>query len=212
MDNRYYKNQRKEVYEMVPPFPQRVLEIGCAEGGFKENFSSDIEYWGVEPVNEVAEHARRKNIHVLCGTYEDVCNQIPDAYFDVVVCNDVIEHMFAPETFMLSVKNKLTANGVLIGSIPNVRFWGNLINLLIKRDWKYEDSGVLDKTHLRFFTDKSFRRLLNKTGYGIVQMKGIESRRMKILKVLFFPFLALAGFDVCHMQIMFKVVKSEQER
>ena len=42
MDNRYYKNQRKEVYEMVPPFPQRVLEIGCAEGGFKENFSSDI--------------------------------------------------------------------------------------------------------------------------------------------------------------------------
>ncbi len=212
MDKNYYKNQRREVYEMVPSSVARVLEIGCAEGEFKTNFPRDVEYWGVEPVSEVADHALRKGIHVLCGTYEDMCSKIPDGYFDVVVCNDVIEHMLDPENFLVSVKNKLTANGVLVGSIPNVRFWGNLIKLLIKRDWKYEDSGVLDKTHLRFFTGKSFRRLLNKTGYEIVQMKGIESQRMKILKVLFFPFLALAGFDVCHMQIMFKVVKSEHAR
>ena len=207
MDKNYYKNRRKEVYEMVPPFVNRVLEIGCAEGGFKENFPMGVEYWGVEPVSDVAERARLKGVNVFCGTYEDVRGQIPDAYFDVVVCNDVIEHMSDPLSFLMSLKSKLTTKGVLVGSIPNVRFWGNLINLLIKRDWKYEESGVLDRTHLRFFTARSFRRLLHKAGYGTVSMKGIESKRMKVLKILFSPLLVFVGYDVCHMQIMFKAVK-----
>ena len=209
MDKNYYKNQREEVYEMIPSTVTRVLEIGCAEGRFKENFPKSVEYWGVEPVSEVAEHARQRGIHVLCGAYEDVCSQIPDVHFDVVVCNDVIEHMSAPESFLMSLKSKIAPQGVLVGSIPNVRFWGNLINLLIKRDWKYEESGVLDRTHMRFFTAKSFCRLLHEAGYEIVKLKGIESRRMRILKVLFSPFLVFAGFDVCHMQIMFKAVSAK---
>ena len=211
MDKNYYKNQRREVYEMVPSSVARVLEIGCAEGGFKANFPREVEYWGVEPVSEVAEHARSKGVKVLVGTYDDMCDQIPDAYFDVVVCNDVIEHMVDPESFLTSVKCKLTANGVLIGSIPNVRFWRNLINLLIKRDWKYEDSGVLDRTHLRFFTAKSFRRLIYQSGYELERMKGIESNRMRILKILFSPFLVFVGYDICHMQVMFKAMKTKDK-
>ena len=146
---------------------------------------------------------------VLCGAYDDVCAQIPDGYFDVIVCNDVIEHVLDPESFLVSLKSKLAPAGVLVGSIPNVRFWGNLINLLLRRDWKYEDSGVLDKTHLRFFTFKSFRRLMNKAGYELGLMEGIESTRMKILKAIFSPILLLVGFDICDMQIMFKAVSKE---
>jgi 2-polyprenyl-3-methyl-5-hydroxy-6-metoxy-1,4-benzoquinol methylase len=200
----YYQNQRREIYGMIPETAQKVLEIGCAAGGFRLNFPKEIEYWGVEPVSEAAEQARQKNIKVLCGTYDDVCGQLPTAYFDVVVCNDVIEHVVDPEAFLVSLKDKLAPNGVLVGSIPNVRFWGNLINLLVRRDWKYEESGVLDKTHFRFFTAKSFRRLMHDTGYELERMAGIESKRMKVLKVLFSPFLVFSGFDVCDMQIMFK--------
>jgi 2-polyprenyl-3-methyl-5-hydroxy-6-metoxy-1,4-benzoquinol methylase len=200
----YYQNRRKEIYAIVPPSVNKVLEIGCAAGGFRLNFPEHVEYWGVEPVREAAEQARQKNIKVLCGIYDEVCGQVPSAYFDVVVCNDVIEHVPDPEAFLVSLKDKLTPNGVLVGSIPNVRFWGNLINLIVRRDWKYEDSGVLDRTHLRFFTAKSFRRLMHDTGYELVKMAGIESKRMKALKVLFSPFLLLAGFDVCDMQFMFK--------
>ena len=191
---------------MVPGTASRILEIGCAAGGFRLNFPEQVEYWGVEPVREAAEQAAQKNIKVLCGTYDEVCDQLPDAYFDVVVCNDVIEHVVAPEEFLTSLKSKLNEHGVLVGSIPNVRFWGNLINLLLRRDWKYEDSGVLDRTHLRFFTGRSFRRLMQGAGYDLVKMAGIESRRMKALKVLLSPFLLFAGFDVCDMQIMFKAV------
>ena len=200
----YYQNRRPEIYGMIPESAQRVLEIGCAAGGFRLNFPEQVEYWGVEPVSEAAEQARQKNIKVLCGTYDDVCGQLPTAYFDVVVCNDVIEHVADPEAFLVSLKDKLAPNGVLVGSIPNVRFWGNLINLLVRRDWKYAESGVLDRTHLRFFTAKSFRRLMHDTGYELERMAGIESKRMKVLKVLFSPFLLFTGFDVCDMQFMFK--------
>ena len=208
-NNSYYQNLRPEIYEIVPPTANKILEIGCAAGGFRLNFAEQVEYWGVEPVREAAEQARQKHIKVLCGTYDDVCTQIPDGHFDVIVCNDVIEHMFDPEAFMVSLKSKLAAKGVLVGSIPNVRFWGNLINLILRRDWKYEESGVLDKTHLRFFTGKSFRRLMGKVGYELELMKGIESRRMKFLKILFSPFLLFVGFDACDMQIMFKAVIKE---
>ena len=209
--NSYYQNRRSEIYGMIPEKLQKVLEIGCAAGGFRLNFPGEVESWGVEPVREAAEQARQKNIKVLCGTYDEVSEQLPAAYFDVVVCNDVIEHVPDPEAFLVSLKGKLAPNGILVGSIPNVRFWGNLINLLVRRDWKYEENGVLDRTHLRFFTAKSFRRLMHGTGYELVKMAGIESKRMKVLKVLFSPFLILAGFDVCDMQFMFKATCGKKE-
>ena len=211
MDSGYYQNKRHEIYGMVPLSAKRILEIGCAAGGFRLNFPEDIEYWGVEPVHDAAEQARQKNMKVLCGIYDEVCDQVPTAYFDVVVCNDVIEHVPDPESFLVSLKSKLAPNGILIGSVPNVRFWGNLINLLLKRDWKYEDNGVLDRTHIRFFTNKSFRRLIRNTGFGLVRMAGIESKKMKVLKVLFSPFLLFVGFDICDMQFMFKAIKKGQQ-
>ena len=201
MDNGYYQNYRREVFEIVPKGASRILEIGCAAGRFRLNFGDWVEYWGVEPVEDAAEEARTHGIKVFVGTYDSVCEQLPAGYFDVVVCNDVIEHMSNPDEFLASVKGKLAPGGALVGSVPNVRFWGNLINLLIRRDWKYEDSGVLDRTHLKFFTRKSLKRLFESAGHRIELLRGIESVRMKVLKVLFAPILVFVGFDICDMQI-----------
>ena len=90
MEDGYYQNTRPEIYEIVPKTVQRVLEIGCAAGCFRLNFHDSVEYWGVEPVREVAEQAAMKNIKVLFGTYDAVVGQIPNGYFDAIVCNDVI--------------------------------------------------------------------------------------------------------------------------
>ena len=207
MDEGYYQNARPEIFKIVPKSAKSVLEKGCAAGCFRLNFPNNIEYWGVEPVLEAAEQARLKNIKVFHETYNAVASQIPDEYFDVIVCNDVIEHISDTEHFLRSLKSKLSSKGVILGSIPNVRFWGNLFNLLIMKDWKYEQSGVLDKTHLRFFTRKSFLREMQQAGFDVIYLKGIESSKMKILKALFWPILIFIGFDICAMQIMFKAVK-----
>ena len=205
MNYSYYTNERKEVYGLVPDGVKRVLEVGCAAGGFRRNFPADVEYWGVEPFASAAEDACSQGIKVLRGTYESVENLIPESYFDVVVCNDVIEHMMYPEIFLESVSGKLKVGGVIVGSIPNVRFYGNLMNLLIGRDWRYEESGILDKNHLRFFTFKSFRRLIEVLGFRVEVISGVQSIRMNVLKVLFAPFLILIGFDVCYFQILFRI-------
>lgn len=201
----YYKSSRAEMVGLVPNDAVRVLEIGCAAGCFRENFSTEVEYWGVEPVEKAADEARKKNIKVLCGIYDDVRGQLPNGYFDAIVCNDVVEHIPDSETLLASLKEKLSPRGVIVGSVPNVRFWRNMANLFLKRDWKYESFGVLDKTHLRFFTFKSFRRLVEGAGFYVDVLSGIESPRMKVLKVLFSPLLCLVGFDVCNMQIKFRI-------
>jgi 2-polyprenyl-3-methyl-5-hydroxy-6-metoxy-1,4-benzoquinol methylase len=91
---------------------------------------------------------------ILIGSVEEQLDSLPDDYFDCIICNDIIEHLADPWKVMSSLKRKISPNGFFVCSIPNVLFWKNLYELLIKRDWKYVDSGILDKTHLRFFTKK----------------------------------------------------------
>ncbi len=103
------------------------------------------------------------------GTYDDAYKQLPDGFFDVVICNDVIEHMPDHDVFLQSIKSKLSDRGVLVCSIPNVRYLENLIHLVVKKDWQYQDSGILDRTHLRFFTEKSLKNSIAENNYELQQ-------------------------------------------
>jgi SAM-dependent methyltransferase len=149
--------------------------------------------------------------------YDNISGLIPDNYFDLVICNDVIEHMPDHESFLSSIKTKIKDDGCLIGSIPNVRFYKNLIRLMVFRDWKYEDSGTLDRTHMRFFTEKSIKRTLDDIGYTIDFFKGINSaikRPFKIKRIprkIFYYFiwlLTLGSYsDIQYLQFGFRVKK-----
>jgi 2-polyprenyl-3-methyl-5-hydroxy-6-metoxy-1,4-benzoquinol methylase len=169
----YYQGSRPEIARLLPQKYTKVLEIGCGEGGFAANLEECV-VWGIEPVLKVAELAQQKLDKVLIGTYESVYNELPDEFFDVVVCNDVIEHMVDPDSFFESIKSKLQPNGCLIGSIPNVRYVWNLYDLLIKKDWEYINCGILDRTHLKFFTEKSLKRIFVKHNFTIEEFYGIN--------------------------------------
>ena len=171
----YRLSDRSEVAAFLPKEYKTVLEIGCSKGGFRANLNPTAEIWGVEPDEQAARQASARGYKVLTGYYEDVSDQCPDNYFDVVVCNDVIEHMVDHDKFLADIKRKLRKHGHLVGSIPNVRHFGNLFRLLIGKDWRYEDQGVLDRTHLRFFTKKSLQRTFSANGYVINEIKGINS-------------------------------------
>ena len=169
----YYQYERKDVTPLLPKHYSRVLEIGCGEGSFRGNLTKECEYWGVEPNEAAARIASERINKVLIGTYLKVLNQLPKDYFDVVICNDVIEHMVDHDEFLQSIKTNLKKDSYLVGSIPNARYVGNLFEFLVKKDWEYKDQGILDKTHLRFFTEKSLKRTIKENGFAIEELQGI---------------------------------------
>jgi 2-polyprenyl-3-methyl-5-hydroxy-6-metoxy-1,4-benzoquinol methylase len=180
----YYEKPRLEMLQYLPDKYKTVLEIGCGQGEFAAHLRPGSEIWGVELNPEAARVASQKLHRVRAGRYEDVAGDLPANHYDVVICNDVIEHVADHGWFLESVKSKLTNSGSLVASIPNVRFWHNLWGLLVQRDWEYQDEGVLDRTHLRFFTEKSIKRTLSEHGFEIETMSGIQADIRLPLKVL----------------------------
>jgi 2-polyprenyl-3-methyl-5-hydroxy-6-metoxy-1,4-benzoquinol methylase len=170
----YYNQSRTEMVSFLPEIYQRVLEIGCGTGNFKKLLKHNTEIWGVELNTEAAKHVKSKYSRVLVGDYSSVSDTIPEGYFDLVICNDIIEHIDNSDAFLQSISTKMKRGGYIVASIPNVRFWKNLFNLLILKDWEYVNEGVLDRTHLRFFTKKSIKRLFINHHFNIEMIKGIN--------------------------------------
>lgn len=199
--NHYFKGKRNELEKFIPSNVKTVLEVGCGEGGFRASFGNEVEYWGIEPNKKVSKIAESKLYKVFNATYEEVKQDIPDSYFDLIVCNDVIEHMIDHDYFFKTIKDKMKDDGKLLISIPNVRYIYNLYNLVFNKDWNYEEQGILDKTHLRFFTRKSLMRSLIYNGYIINRFEGINKVNPSGLKKIIRNYLVILGHgDTLSMQ------------
>ncbi|MBI5376536.1 MAG: class I SAM-dependent methyltransferase [Candidatus Schekmanbacteria bacterium] len=199
----YYQNMRPEIVKFLPCGYSKVLEIGCGEGNFRLNLQQDCEYWGIEPCKTV-----EKSANILTGTYEEVSGKLPDDYFDLIICNDVIEHINDTREFLLSVKKKMKKDSFIVGSVPNVRFIGNLIELLIKKDWEYKEEGVLDKTHIRFFTKKSFQRIVKDSRFIIEEIEGINgltTQTLSVKSIAIKTLTCLLGRDSHFLQFGFRI-------
>lgn len=181
-DFSYYNNLRPEMATFIQGAPHSILEIGCGAGRFRDNFKDDIEYWGIEPCTSAATLASASLTHVLNGTYDEVASKIPDHHFDLIVCNDVIEHMPDPKRFLQDIRKKIVKDGAMIVSVPNVRNAVTLFELLIKGDFQYVDAGVLDYTHLHLFTMKSFTRMAEESGWHVELCRPLPSQPFKPIK------------------------------
>ncbi len=159
---------------------------------------------------------------VIRGTFEEAQPRLPQRYFDVVVCNDVIEHMPDHDSFLDAIKTHMAPNGVLVGSIPNVRHYVNLFDMLVGKDWRYRDIGTMDRTHLRFFTERSLRRSFTQHGYRIEAFRGINSGLQwqgegLLKRYPFFGLAALVGSlgyyrDIRHLQFGFRIAPLDDHR
>ncbi|MDB5823278.1 MAG: hypothetical protein JWR21_1982 [Herminiimonas sp.] len=171
----YADSPRAEMLHFVPSSARRVLDVGCHMGAFGRaiKIKSNAEVWGVEPDPDSAAIASESLDRVIKGFFSEDLD-LPDNYFDVVVFNDVLEHMPDPWTALQLARRKLTESGCVVASIPNLRHIDNLLHILRDRDFEYEPSGIRDKTHLRFFTKKSLARLFDGSGLEIVHVEGIN--------------------------------------
>lgn len=172
----YFRQTRPEMIPFVPTTAERILDIGCGEGGFggalKEQRKAEV--WGIELVPSAAETARERLDRVLTGEILLCFNELPEHYFDCVTCNDVLEHLIDPYQVLLRIKHLLTPGGTVVCSIPNIRYFRSLYNFAIRGEWRYEDAGIMDKTHLRFFTRKSILEMFASLGFRILRIEGLS--------------------------------------
>jgi 2-polyprenyl-3-methyl-5-hydroxy-6-metoxy-1,4-benzoquinol methylase len=170
----YYRQQRHDMRTYLPDNPGKVLEVGCGEGAFSAAIDGAAERWGIEPNREAAAVAATRLDRVLPGRFDEVAEALPAGYFDLVVCNDVIEHMEDHDRFLRTIRGHLAPGGVLVGSVPNMRNYKVLFDLLFLKDWRYQDSGIMDRTHLRWFTHAALCRSLTDAGYSIQILRGMN--------------------------------------
>jgi 2-polyprenyl-3-methyl-5-hydroxy-6-metoxy-1,4-benzoquinol methylase len=168
----YSSQRRPEMAEFIPLSRERVLEVGCGEGAFVSALTGIKEAWGIEP-SSAADIARQRLHHVFKSTFAEAEAGLPLQYFDVIVCNDVIEHMTDHDDFLSRVHKYLAPGGRLVGSVPNVRFYNNLFQLVLEKDWHYTQTGILDRTHLRFFTEKSLVACLRRHDFTVEKLRGL---------------------------------------
>lgn len=161
----------------VPDSALRILEVGCGAGSFLQALQrGDRELWGMDINAEQAGRARPFCARLLIGDAMELAAGLPDNYFDCIVFNDVLEHMAWPGRLLARMRGKLKPDGRLVASIPNVRYIDVLAReLLWEKDFRYTpEGGLLDDTHLRFFTRRSMFRLLEGAGYEVVRCQGIR--------------------------------------
>jgi 2-polyprenyl-3-methyl-5-hydroxy-6-metoxy-1,4-benzoquinol methylase len=172
----YYQHARTEMRPFVPQGTRVLLDVGCGRGSFSRYFKEahGTEVWGVEMMPDAAGDAAKTLDRALCGEFNPAL-ALPQAYFDVITFNDVLEHMIAPEEAVQYARTLLRPGGVVVASMPNFLYGHNLREILGKRDWQYRDDGILDRTHLRFFTRKSMVRLFEENGFAVERCEGINA-------------------------------------
>lgn len=185
----YYQHARAEMLTFIPPSVSRTLEVGCGAGSFSAQIKDKLgaETWGVEYQPDAANLAAQKLHRVLVGSVESALPDLPLYYFDCIIFNDVLEHLVDPYSVLVKVQDLLSKTGVVVASIPNIRHWPEFVDYTLRGNWNYVNAGVLDRTHLRFFTKKSIIATIAQCGYELVNLQGINphySRAQKIASLL----------------------------
>jgi O-antigen biosynthesis protein len=172
----YYEFPREDLLTLVPRAAVRILDVGCASGalgrGLKRQDPSRTIY-GIEACAPAAQVATTNLDFVLCAdAHAAMCELANDNQrFDAVIFADVLEHLVDPWAVLRLARQLLNDSGCIVSSIPNVCIAGITRALLFHGRWDYVDAGILDRTHLRFFTKSTIRQTFAETGFSIVHMR-----------------------------------------
>ena len=186
-DQSYHAAPRHELLPLFPRDIRTVMDVGCGDGLLGGALKArGLEVWGIELDEAAAARARGRLDRVICGNIEQA--DVPEARgrFDCLVYADVLEHTRDPWSILAAQREWLAPRGYVVASIPNIRYYRTLRELAFRGRWRYEESGILDKTHLRFFTLESIQELFAGAGFSIrtVERNIVASRNKRWLNRL----------------------------
>jgi len=188
---RLYRNHYNAFLKDFIPAGKMVLDVGCNAGRFGRllNEEKGCTVFGVDISSEAVRQARQVLHAAEVMDVEKEPMPFGDRKFEVIVFGDVLEHLLDAQRVLMSFKQYLARDGVMVVSIPNVANLSIRLRLLLGR-WDYQPSGILDEGHLRFYTRKTMRALFSASGLRIVR-QGVAPRfRCKTLTRLWPTLLA----------------------
>ncbi len=167
----YFEQPRHEIASLVPACAARILDVGCAEGVLGHSLlqRGAREVVGIELNKEAAARARTRLTRVVEADAESAELPLSLGQFDCIIFADVLEHMRDPHAALARYRACLRPGAVVVASIPNVRHC-SILHMLAEGRWEYQPQGIMDRTHLRFFTLAEIRKMFNDVGFRIISV------------------------------------------
>lgn len=209
----YYCGVRDDLIGMMTPKRKmNILEVGCACGGTLlklKDIYPEARVYGIEKNEKVAAIANHF-AEVISMDIESAEMPFEKGFFDYIIFGDVLEHLYDPQAVLEKMHAYLKEDGAVIASIPNVMHW-SVVKELLAGYWSYRDAGILDRTHLRFFTLHEIVKMFNNAGYegkdfnaGVIKMSPEDEEK--------FLFLQQQGWikDMQHLDVFQWLVKADK--
>ncbi|HEV7332026.1 MAG TPA: class I SAM-dependent methyltransferase [Flavisolibacter sp.] len=200
----YYSLPRREVFQLIKGQPSNILECGCGFGELGKHIKNS---WpctlsGVELNPKAGEFLNDVYDKYFIADVETFDASVVNETFDCIIYADVLEHLRDPERVIKEHIKFLRKEGQVIISIPNIRNLKVIADLLVKGEWNYGDSGILDRTHYKFFTLKSLKELLRKCGLEIETISSNKDEFKGLKKTAsLLPYFFIPELKVCQWLI-----------
>jgi len=166
----YFTGARRTFLNLLPANPQaRLLELGCGSGNTSAAALAEGKCgWacGIELCEGPAAEARNKLNKVIVGDIERLSLELPPASFDVLLMSEVLEHLRDPAPVLLKLRSLLKPGAIVLAGSPNVCHH-SVIRMLLRGRWDYAPEGIMDETHVRWFSPATYRELFEKAGFVV---------------------------------------------
>jgi 2-polyprenyl-3-methyl-5-hydroxy-6-metoxy-1,4-benzoquinol methylase len=185
---KYYSHERSDLLRLLPANIklEKVLDAGCgsgATGQYLKNHLQATEVVGIEMNADMAKQAKTILDRVIVGDVQQIELPFDQHYFDCIICADVLEHLYDPWSVLFKLENYLKDTGCLLLSVPNIQHWSMIAKLLAGK-WDYQEEGILDNTHIRFFTRRSIKELIQRVGFQIEKISGAMGKETRLINHL----------------------------
>lgn len=187
--NSHYDNTNKIVIDYITKYMlknNKILDIGCWMGKLGENLNTKEKVLidGIDINRAALKIAKRRGYRYIYKRDLNRPLNLSQKY-DFIICADLLEHLQNPNKLLTNIKYLMKPETILIVSLPNIAFFLYRLKLLFGI-WDYEKWGVMDETHLHFYTLKTMKTLLKSNGYKILEFSPYNEVNMKyyLLKIL----------------------------
>lgn len=167
-----YTTPRSDVGDLVPKDAKRILDLGCSDGSlgqYLKHGRPDRWVQGVEYSAELAQRAASRLDAVLRTDLNDPArlSDLPQRHFDCVIAADVLEHLVNPDRLLTALLPLLVPNATMVVSLPNIRHHSAMWSIYFQGRFPRRARGIFDDTHLRWFTLRDARNMMEEAGFTI---------------------------------------------